>query len=68
MVQKVWQKGAQADHNLILNLGAANFGQRQSSHAVVLARTNLSSGVQVQRTSDLESLGSNKEVCRVSPL
>ena len=54
--------------NLILKLDAAISGQRQSSHVVVLARTNLSSRVQVQRTSDLENLGSNKEVCRVSPL
>ena len=46
----------------------ANLGQKKSSCVVVLARTNFSFGVQVQITTDLEFLGSNKVVCRVPPL
>ena len=59
---------AEDELHLILKLDAASLQQRQRSHVVVLATTSLSSRVQVQRTSDLENLGSNKEVCRVHPL
>ena len=68
MVQRVWTTSAEDRLKLILKLDAASLQQRQRSHVVVLATTSLSSRVQVQRTSDLEILGSNKEVCRVSPL
>ena len=69
MVQQLDRPNDAEDRlNLILKLDAAIFGQRQSSRVVVLARTNLSSGVWIGWTTDLESLGSNKPVHRVPPL
>ena len=47
---------------------AANFGQRQSSHVGDWGGVSLSSGMYVQRTTTLDSLGSNKLMYRVHPL
>ena len=68
MEQRVGPEDAEDELILTAKSDAATFGQRQSSHVVVLARTNLTSGVQVQRTTALEILGSNKLMYRVPPL
>ena len=53
---------------LNVKLDTANFEQKQSSHGGGLDRFKLSSGFGVQRTRDLESLGSKKSIYMVPPL
>ena len=68
MVCLVGKMGHCADLYLQQQLDTANFGQKHRSHGVVLDRTKLSSGLGVQGTRDLESLGSNKAMKMVLAL
>ena len=68
MVRLDGPNDAEDDLNLILKFDAANFGQRQSSHVLDWGGTKLSPGVWVQRTTALDSLGSNKPMYMVHPL
>src|SRR3954470_9972063 len=68
VVQLTGRGGAEDELWLRDKTDAANFGQRQSSHVVIWDETKLSSGMWVQRTRTLDSLGSNKAMHRVPPL
>ena len=59
LVQRAWTKSAEDELHLILKLDTAIFCERKSSHRDDLATTSLSPGLGVQRTTILESLGSN---------
>ena len=65
MAQKFGQSRHCGDHNLILKFDAANLCQKQSSHVGDSGGVSLSPGLGVQRTSDLDSLGSNKQMYMV---
>ena len=68
VVQLAGHKMHCGDHNLILKFDAATLWQKLGSHVVVWDGASLSSGVWVQRTKVLDSLGSNKPMYRVHPL
>ena len=66
--QRVGPEDAEDELILTAKSDAATFGQRQSSHAWDCCGFILSSRLWIGWTTDLESLGSNKEVCRVHSL
>ena len=68
LVQRAWPKGAEDKRWLRDKFAVANLGQKLGSRVIVLATTSLSPGLGVRRTTDMQNLGSNKLVCRASPL
>ena len=68
MEQRVGPEDAEDELILTAKSDAATFGQKLGSHVVVWGGDSLSSGIWVQRTTTLDSLGSNKAMYRVHPL
>ena len=68
MEQRVGPEDAEDELILTAKSDAASFGQKQSSYVLDWGGVSLSPGLGVQRTTTLESLGSNKLVYRVPPL
>ena len=68
MVQRVGPKGHCGDLWLRDKIAAADLEQKLCSHGVVWDGASLSSGMWVQRTTTLWSLGSNKPMYMVPPL
>ena len=67
-MQKVWPDAAEDELWSRDKFAVANLGQKLGSHGLDFGGVSLSPGLGVQRTTILEILGSNKLVCRASPL